>query len=120
MYSPVTKNKIIIEREDTLQVETDSGTGEITKSKIDWINSCEYRITGITNSKTIKDGVDSFFSITPINITIVSTGRDFYVFKTKVDSADKHLEYSDTIRVLNSLERLLTNTTAQNSWCKVG
>jgi hypothetical protein len=99
MYSAISKNKIIIERKDTLQFETDTGTGLVTKSKIDWTNPCEYKMTDISSNKTDKDGVDSFFSITPITVTIVSTGKGFYVFRTKVDSADKHVDISDTVRV---------------------
>jgi hypothetical protein len=98
--SPVTKDKIIIERNDTLQVETNTETGIIMKSKISWKNPCEYQLTAISNSKVLQDGVDSFFSITPITVTIIDHGKDFYVFKAKVDSANKHVEILDTIRVL--------------------
>jgi hypothetical protein len=98
MYSPITKDKIIIERNDTIQVETNANTGEVSKYKINWMNACEYKVTNL-NGKTLKDGIDSFFSITPINVSIVSTGKDYYVFHIKVDSADKHVEYSDTLRI---------------------
>jgi hypothetical protein len=98
-FSPVTKNKIIIERNDTLQVETDSQTGVIIRSKIFWKTPCEYQITAISNNKTLQDGVDSFFSITPITVTIIDQGKDFYVFNAKVDTINKHVEYSDTVRV---------------------
>ncbi len=99
-FSPVTKNKIIINRNDTLQVETDTKTGIVIKSKIFWKNPCEYQITAISNNKASQDYVDSFFSITPINVTIIDQGKDFYIFKAKVDSINKHLEYSDTVRIL--------------------
>lgn len=98
--SPVTKDKIIIERNDTLQVETNTETGIIMKSKISWKNPCEYQLTAMSNSKSLQDGVDSFFSITPIVVKIIDHGKDFYVFQAKIDSANKHVEYSDTIRIL--------------------
>lgn len=98
MNSPVTKHKIIIDRQDSIQIETNTVTGEISKSKITWPTPCEYKITDISNNKISKDGVDSFFSITPLTITIVTVSKDFYIFKIKVDSANKHLEYVDTIR----------------------
>ena len=99
MNSPVTKKKITIERQDSLQVETNTITGQRTKSKITWITPCEYKITAMSSNSNLKDGVDSFFSITPITIAIVTTGKDFYVFNAKVDSATKHLDYTDTIRI---------------------
>lgn len=100
MISPVTKNKILIDRQDSIQIETNLETGIVTKSKIEWKNPCEYRMISISTNKRVKDGVDSFFSITPITIAIVSTAKDFYIFETKVDSANKHLKYSDTVRIV--------------------
>ena len=97
----MTKNKIIIERKDTLQIETNVETHLIMKSKLVWKNPCEYDIIAISNNKTFQDGIDTFFTITPINVTITGTGKDFYVFKAKVDSVNKQVDYSDTIRALN-------------------
>jgi len=101
MYSPITKDKITIERNDSIQVETNNQSGIISKNKIRWVNSCEYQIVGMTSNKKAKDGVDSFFSITPIDVAIIHTEKDYYVFKIKMDSANKHVEYSDTIRIEN-------------------
>jgi hypothetical protein len=99
-FSPVTGNKIIIDRKDTLQIETDEKTSVVLKSKIVWKNACEYEIIAISDNKAYHDGIDSFFSITPIKVTIIGVGNDFYVFKARVDSLNKYMEYSDTIRIL--------------------
>ncbi|MDB5223593.1 MAG: hypothetical protein JWN83_2260 [Chitinophagaceae bacterium] len=99
MTSPTTKNKITIERKDSIQIETNIQTGLVTKSKVVWTSPCEYKIIGMASNKKVKDGVDSFFSITPINVTIVTTAKNYYIFQIKMDSATKHVEYSDTIHV---------------------
>ena len=96
---PGSNQKIIIERNDTIQVETNTTTGEGSKSKVEWLSECKYRIVAISNNRVLKDGTDSFFATIPIDIAITSTGKDYYVFKTKVDSANKHIEYSDTVRL---------------------
>jgi hypothetical protein len=98
--SPVTKNKIIIERNDSLQIETDVKSNIELKSKIVWKDACEYEILAMSDNKTNINGIDSFFSITPIRVKIIDTGKDFYVFKARVDSINKYLEYSDTIHIL--------------------
>src|SRR5262245_37466790 len=98
-YSPVTKDKILIERKDSIQIETNTKSGLVAKSKILWTSPCEYEIVGSTTNKVKKDGVDSFFSITPIKVSITNSEKDYYIFKIVVDSANKHLEYSDTIRI---------------------
>lgn len=99
-YSPITKHKIIVERHDNIQIEIDTETGETSTNKIEWLSECEYKIIAMTNSKPSKDGVDSFFAITPIKVAITTTGKDYYVFQIRVDSAQKHVEYSDTLKVL--------------------
>jgi hypothetical protein len=98
---PGSGEKILIERNDTIQVETNTGTGEGSKHRIEWLNDCEYRLVTMTNNRVLKDGTDSFFATIPINVAIISTGKDYYVFKTRIDSASKHVEYTDTIRVEN-------------------
>ena len=97
---PVTKHKIIVERRDNIQIETNTETGETSTYKIEWLNDCEYNILAMTNNKLAKDGVDSFFATTPIKVAITNTGKEFYVFQIRVDSAEKHVEYSDTLKVL--------------------
>jgi len=101
MYAGDSKDKILIDRHDSIQIETNSRTGEVKKGRVTWVNPCEYKIIGITDNVVFKDGVDSFLSVTPIHVVITNTAKDYYVFRVRLDSADKHLEYRDTVRVLN-------------------
>ena len=99
-YSPVTKDRIIVERTDSIQIETDEKTGYKNKSKILWTSPCEYNIVGVSNNKSSQDNIDSFFNITPIHVTIIGSRKDYYIFSARVDSANKHLSYTDTLRLL--------------------
>ncbi len=99
-YSPVTKDRIIIERTDSLQIETNTKTGYKNKSKIVWNNPCEYDIIEVSNNKSSLDNIDSFFNITPIHVIIIGSKKDYYIFSATVDSANKHVTYTDTLRSL--------------------
>ena len=83
-----------------MQIETDEKSNIELKSKIVWKDACEYEIIAISDNKTQTNGIDSFFLITPIRVTIIGTGKDYYVFKARVDSINKFLEYSDTMHIL--------------------
>lgn len=98
-YSTVTKGKIFIERSDSIQTETDSVRGFTYKYKINWQSPCDYSIIAVSNSKLVSDGIDSFFQITPIKVTIVNGNSNYYIYSASVDSADKHLGILDTIWV---------------------
>lgn len=99
MYSPISKAKVLIDRTDTIQSEINTVTGLKLINRIKWLSDCEYSILRLRSNKVEKSGLDSFFERIPINISIISTGKNYYVFTTTIDSADKHLKYSDTIWV---------------------
>jgi len=100
-FSPVTRNRINIERTDSLQVETDIKSGLIMKNRIVWKSPCEYEITGTYINKSTTDNIDSFFSITPIKVKIIGGNKDYYVFSARIDSANKFVELADTMRIIN-------------------
>ena len=100
IYSPVTKDRIIIERKDSIQTETNTRTGNIIKSKIVWTSPCEYNILGMSNNKSSQDNIDSFLNIAPVYVKIIGSNKDYYIFTATVDSANKHLSITDTLRLL--------------------
>jgi hypothetical protein len=95
MFSPVTKDTILIERKDGLQIERNLRTGTVSKNLMTWEGACIYKLVSVPESKL--KGTDSFLTATPVYITIVERGEQFYIFKTALDSADKYLNYSDTV-----------------------
>jgi hypothetical protein len=70
-YSSITNKKYFIERNDSIQIEVDAASKKATKSKIIWVNDCEYYLTGVPDSNKSHDNIDSFFQATPIKTTIV-------------------------------------------------
>ncbi len=100
IYSPVTKDRIIIERKDSIQTETNTKTGNIIKSKIVWTSPCEYNILGVSNNKSSQDNIDSFLNIAPVYVKIIGSNKDYYIFTATIDSANKNLSITDTLRLL--------------------
>lgn len=100
MISPVTKEKIIVERKDSLQIETNTVTGYKIKSKIVWQNPYEYDIIELRDNKSVQDQIDSVFNDTPIHVTIIASKKDYYIFSATVGSTNKQLSVTDTMRVL--------------------
>jgi hypothetical protein len=98
-FSPVTENRIDVERTDTLQIETDIKSGSTIKNKIVWKSPCEYDITETSINKSTADNIDSFFLITPIKVKIIGGNKSYYIFSARIDSANKFVELTDTMRI---------------------
>lgn len=97
-YIPTTREKVQIVRNDSIQIET-SATGRSVTYKVNRKSPCEYQLIETANNKAFLNSTDSFFLITPLNIKITSAHKDFYTYHLRVDSADKRMEFSDTIWV---------------------
>jgi hypothetical protein len=97
-YTKGTREKIYIERLDSLQVETDSILGSSPqKSKIIWKSDCKYDmyINAFTDSKLA--GYDSVIAATPAHVDVVYIGDTFYVCIAKMNVLNKNIELRDTI-----------------------
>lgn len=97
-YTKATREKIYIERLDSLQAETDSILGSSPqKSKIVWKSDCKYDmyINAFTESKLA--GYDSVIAATPAHVDIVYIGDTFYVCIAKMNVLNKNIELRDTI-----------------------
>jgi hypothetical protein len=98
LYSRATNKKYFIERNDSFQIEIDSLSKRISRSKITWINDCEYYLVNIPDSSSERDKLDAFFESAPIKTTILKTTPFYYIFSSKVDSMGKELIIIDTMR----------------------
>lgn len=83
----VSKERIYIERKDSLQVETNSATGNITILKVSWISDCEYELLfnyttpkEVSKSKKSQTVVETSVNI-PLRIKILTGTGDYYVFE---------------------------------------
>lgn len=96
-YSKNSRDKIDIERFDSLQLETNIKTGLILKSKIIWKNDCKYDmyINALSNSKL--DKLDSLLATIPASVEIINVQDSFYICTTKMKIINKDIESTDTI-----------------------
>jgi len=87
IYNKANKQRINIERRDSLQIETNEQTGDITVLKVNWIGPCEYELLfnymtpkEVSKDKNIQRIFDSNGDI-PLQIKILGGTDSYYVFE---------------------------------------
>ena len=97
-YTKKNRQKINIDRFDSLQIETDAETGGSTlKNKIVWTGPCKFQLFLNALSETKLSKQDSIFATIPCDVEITFLGSEFYVCLAKMDAFGKHLEFRDTM-----------------------
>ena len=87
VYNKTNKQKINIERRDSLQIETNETNGDITVMKVKWTGSCEYELlfNYMTPKEVSKDrSVQRVFDVNgdiPLQIKILSGTDSYYIFE---------------------------------------
>jgi len=87
IYNKLNKQRINIERKDSLQIETNELTGDITVSKVKWTGSCNYELffNYMTPKEVSKDtSAQRIFNSNgdlPLQIKILSGTDSYYVFE---------------------------------------
>jgi hypothetical protein len=90
-------------RDDSTQYETEEKTGKTSTYKVNWTGDCEYQLlfTGDNIKRSTGEAGGSTFTDSlrkvPINVQIVSTAKNYYVFRIKRERID--FIYTDTIWV---------------------
>ena len=86
IYNKVNRQRINIERRDSLQIETNEN-GDITVLKVNWIGPCEYRLffnymtpKDISKSKNVQRVIETSVDI-PLQIKILFGTDNYYVFE---------------------------------------
>lgn len=87
IYNKVSRQRINIERKDSLQVETNAETGDITVMKVNWVGDCEYELLfnymtpkEVSKAKRSQTVVETSANI-PLQIKILSGTDNYYVFE---------------------------------------
>ena len=86
IYNKVNKQRINIERKDSLQIETNEN-GDITILKVNWTGPCQYELffNYMTPKEVSKDTtVKRLFDLngdTPFQIKILSGTDSYYIFE---------------------------------------
>ena len=87
VYNKTNKQKINIERRDSLQIETNETNGDITVMKVKWTGSCEYELLfNYMTPKEVSKRVDmekivESMGSSPLQIKILSGTDSYYVFE---------------------------------------
>lgn len=93
----------VIERTDSIQIETNDRSGVVRKYRVNWKNECEYTLLLMEEEDDERPGLrgrNLFDSISriPTSTTIISTTDDHYVFSTRKRGFETI--YTDTAWVL--------------------
>ena len=89
IYNKSNRQRINIERKDSLQIETNERTGNITILKLNWLSSCEYELyfnyatPKEVAKEEIKPKIVESLGVTPLTIKILSGTDDYYVFEAR-------------------------------------
>ncbi|MBL7702073.1 MAG: hypothetical protein JNM14_07470 [Ferruginibacter sp.] len=96
-YAKMDGRKILIERIDSLQIETDAKRTEVLKSKIVWENDCKYKIfvNAFSDNKLTQE--DSLLATKAGIIEIIDIKPDFYICTAKFSTSKKNYEFRDTM-----------------------
>ena len=104
-YSKVSRDKVEVQRQGDLQLETDTKTGLALKNKIIWTGDCSYNMYINAFSENKLNKIDSLISITPALVEIIDVQSDHYVCMWKLKVLNKDLQGIDTIYFKNSQEK---------------
>jgi len=85
----------MIDRSDSIQVETDLKTGFITRSKIKWLSDCEFEMHYVSSQDTTLDKFSPMLEDIPIMVKILKIGDDHYVFEQEIEGAT--MKITDTM-----------------------
>ena len=87
IYNKLNKQRINIERRDSLQIETNTVTEDITIMKIYWTGPCAYELyfnymtpKEISKDKNTKQLFETSADI-PLQVQILSGTDDFYIYE---------------------------------------
>ena len=90
IYNKANKQRINIERKDSLQIETNE-SGDITVLKVNWVGACEYELffnymtpKEISKKADVQKIVESMGN-KPLQIKILSGTDNYYLFEARQD-----------------------------------
>ena len=100
-YLKRSRERVDIERFDSLQVETNTKNGNILKNKIVWKEDCKFEMYVNAFSDSKLTGLDSLLAATPSTVEITDLYPQYYVCKYKVTILNRNIEGTDTMYFRN-------------------
>lgn len=111
IYNKANRQRINIERRDSLQIETNDLNGSITVLKVSWTSPCDYELLfnymtpkEITKD-TIRPRIIESLGVIPLYIKILSGTDDYYVFESRKEGFQS---LRDTVWLLKENVRAFT------------
>ena len=98
LHSKLDNSISLIERNDSIQTETNNKTGHVVKARIKWTANCEYALTYFAQTTNSSDTIVPFVQSRPLKTAILQTGKDFYIFKASMEGTNATLV--DTLKVV--------------------
>ena len=95
LYSKIDNTSWIIDRQDSIQYETNLKTGEVTIMQITWIAQCEYQLLRLNNTEKKGDSLISAIRKKPLLTKVTAIAKDYYVFESHKEGIP--MRYSDTL-----------------------
>jgi hypothetical protein len=103
LHSEVTNTDYVIERNDSIQVESTPATGAAVTFRIKWMNSCEYELAYISQDVSTADSFSNQMKTKVLRTKIRSTAKDYYIFESTIDGMGASI--IDTLRVFRKSTR---------------
>jgi len=98
LHSEFDNSVSLIDRNDSIQTETNTTSGLLAKYKIKWTGKCQYELIYFKQTSSAADTIIAFVQSRPLKTTILKTGKDYYIFRSAMDGTDKSLV--DTLRLI--------------------
>jgi hypothetical protein len=98
LHSKFDNSIYIIERNDSIQTETNTKTWHVVKARIKWTGECEYELNYFQQTTNTADTIIPFIQTGTLKTQIFKTTKNYYVFRSTMDGIDKTL--TDTLRVI--------------------
>jgi len=78
----------LIQRKDSIQIETNKKAGTFTKLSVKWTSDCTYETRLIESNMPFPDSIQEMRKKVPLKVEIVKCASDYYVFRAKRDNDD--------------------------------
>lgn len=78
------RTNYLIDRQDSIQLETNQSNGNVTKWRVVWIEPCIYELWFLPEKPF--DNRDSFFMMNPFVNKILSATENYYIFQSSMEA----------------------------------
>jgi hypothetical protein len=96
-FSKYHREKVFLERRDSIQIEAGENDSDLIKGKVAWKNDCCYDIYFNPPDKAVLTADDSIITTTPGHVEITSVNDNYYVCVAKMTIFDRQIKVTDTI-----------------------